>query len=116
MTLAGSFPYMSPEVYRVGAVPAAASDCWSFGVLLWEVLTREVPWDDVEEADISIAVALRGARPADASEGAATATAAISPRLRRVVEVCLSKAPEERPSCGEALDAIRGAEREGALN
>lgn len=28
------------------------SDAWSFGVLFWELLTRETPYENMEEAEI----------------------------------------------------------------
>jgi serine/threonine protein kinase len=41
--LRGTAPYMAPEV-AAGEMPTAASDVWSFGVLLHELITGELPW------------------------------------------------------------------------
>jgi serine/threonine protein kinase len=41
----GSPAYMSPE-QLVGSKLTTKSDCWSLGVLIWEVLSERGPWND----------------------------------------------------------------------
>lgn len=41
--LVGTAAYAAPEVLR-GCRPSPASDVYSFGILLWQVQTREVPF------------------------------------------------------------------------
>ena len=47
MTLVGTFPWMAPEVIQ-GLKSNESCDAYSFGVLLWEMLTREVPFKGME--------------------------------------------------------------------
>jgi len=42
--ICGSRPYMAPEQYR-GENPKAAADNWAFGVVLYEMLTGEMPFN-----------------------------------------------------------------------
>ena len=42
--IAGSLPYMAPEVLR-GDVPGARSDLWSLGVTFYRMLTGKLPFD-----------------------------------------------------------------------
>ena len=43
MTLVGTFPWMAPEVIQ-GLKSNESCDIYSFGVLMWEMLTKEVPF------------------------------------------------------------------------
>lgn len=43
MNAAGTYSHMPPEVIK-SSTYSKASDVWSFGVLLWELLTGEVPY------------------------------------------------------------------------
>ena len=44
MTFAGTVPWMAPEVIRHEPCSEKV-DIWSYGVLLWELLTQERPYN-----------------------------------------------------------------------
>jgi serine/threonine protein kinase len=48
ITAAGTYSHMPPEVIK-SSVYSKASDVWSFGVLLWELLTGEIPYRGEEK-------------------------------------------------------------------
>jgi sterile alpha motif and leucine zipper-containing kinase AZK len=55
MTITGTFPWMSPEIIQ--SKPANQScDIWSFGVVLWELITGEIPFKGIEEFQIAFLV------------------------------------------------------------
>jgi tetratricopeptide (TPR) repeat protein/TolB-like protein len=88
-TIAGTAAYMSPEQARGGAVDAR-TDLWSFGVVLFEMLTGALPFGgDTEVAVVHSllyepAPSIRNLRP-DCPEG-----------LEKIVQACLEKNPERR--------------------
>uniref|UniRef100_A0A8D2CTS1 mitogen-activated protein kinase kinase kinase n=1 Tax=Sciurus vulgaris TaxID=55149 RepID=A0A8D2CTS1_SCIVU len=47
MSAAGTYAWMAPEVIR-SSLFSKGSDIWSYGVLLWELLTGEVPYRCIE--------------------------------------------------------------------
>ncbi|XP_073489539.1 mitogen-activated protein kinase kinase kinase 13 [Aquarana catesbeiana] len=51
MSFAGTVAWMAPEVIRNEPVSEKV-DIWSFGVLLWELLTGEIPYKDVDSSAI----------------------------------------------------------------
>ncbi|CAG0908923.1 unnamed protein product, partial [Cyprideis torosa] len=46
-SMAGTYQWMSPEVIREGK-HSTASDVWSYGVVVWEVLTGEIPFKGMD--------------------------------------------------------------------
>ena len=68
-----------------------ASDVYSFGIVVWEVLSRELPWSTVTHPkDIYIRVALNDLRP-DMPEGAPT-------EIADVARACWVERPADRPT------------------
>lgn len=55
-SLAGTFAWMSPEMLR-SEVVTTASDIYSFGVVLWELVTRQIPFKGLEDFTIMYQVA-----------------------------------------------------------
>lgn len=51
MNAAGTYSHMPPEVIK-SSTYSKFSDVWSFGVLLWELLTGEVPYKGIRQKSI----------------------------------------------------------------
>ena len=46
--------YISPELLDKSAATAHASqDVWSIGVVMWKMLTNELPWEEARSSDLS---------------------------------------------------------------
>jgi len=58
----GTYRYMAPEVIRHERYCFSA-DIYSFSLLLWEVLTREVPFAPASPIEAAASVAIEGSRP-----------------------------------------------------
>jgi serine/threonine protein kinase len=62
--LAGSVPWMAPEVLEEqNGLDYSLADVYSFGVIMWEVLTREQPYAGMMPAQIAVAVIRNDLRP-----------------------------------------------------
>ncbi|XP_077914579.1 scaffold protein ILK isoform X3 [Halichoerus grypus] len=66
-----------------------SADMWSFAVLLWELVTREVPFADLSNMEIGMKVALEGLRP--------TIPPGISPHVCKLMKICMNEDPAKRP-------------------
>ena len=75
------------------------SDVFSFGILLWELNCREVPWKGLSFIEISKAVS-GGKRPAFGEHSIC------SEELKEVMEECWSQKEEERPSFSSILERL----------
>ena len=93
----GTPRYMSPEQAR-GEQLTAASDMYSFGLLLQELFTGHPPYDDAADRDTLVRQAMWGERPGP--RGAHPAIASIIAQL-----TCLE--PRERPTAQAALSSLQ---------
>ncbi|XP_061916220.1 mitogen-activated protein kinase kinase kinase 10 isoform X1 [Entelurus aequoreus] len=57
MSAAGTYAWMAPEVIKLSLF-SKSSDVWSFGVLLWELLTGEVPYREIDSLAVAYGVAI----------------------------------------------------------
>ncbi|XP_029157499.1 mitogen-activated protein kinase kinase kinase 11-like isoform X2 [Nylanderia fulva] len=57
MSAAGTYAWMAPEVIKQSTF-SKASDVWSYGVLLWELLTGETPYKGIDALAVAYGVAV----------------------------------------------------------
>jgi Tol biopolymer transport system component/predicted Ser/Thr protein kinase len=88
-TVLGTPFYMSPEQARGEAVDAR-SDIFSYGSVLYEMLTGQQPFQGDSGIDVLHAILRSEPRPL------AECDPTLPPELVRIVEKCLAKDPEER--------------------
>jgi serine/threonine-protein kinase len=93
----GTVHYVSPEQAR-GLEIGPASDLYSTGVVLYEMLTRKLPFDG--ESPVSIAMKHVTEAPAPPSQH----NPAIPPRIDQIILRTLAKDPKDRFPSGAALE------------
>jgi serine/threonine protein kinase len=84
----GTYRYMAPEVIRHESYSSNA-DVYSFGICLWQLITREVPFASMTPIQAAYAVA-EGRRP--------PIPTSIPRRLREIVTTCWDQDSHKRPS------------------
>ncbi|KAF0039063.1 hypothetical protein F2P81_009547 [Scophthalmus maximus] len=57
MSTAGTYAWMAPEVIKASTF-SKGSDVWSYGVLLWELLTGEAPYKGIDGLAVAYGVAV----------------------------------------------------------
>lgn len=103
----GTVNYMSPEQIR-GRSTDGRSDVFSFGCVLYEMLTGRRAFAGDCAADTMTAI-LR-----EPPEPASTGRSAVTPELGRIVDRCLEKKPEDRfQSANDLAFALRAAGASG---
>lgn len=98
-SIVGTILYMSPE-QAAGDELTEASDIFSFGILLQELLTGRSPYPYEPLPELLRRVTENGSLPILASDG-------IDPEIARLVEDLKHPIPARRPSAAECLDRLR---------
>lgn len=88
-SIVGTFQYMAPEVLQ-GAEADARSDLFSFGCVLYEMVTGRRAFEGKSQLSVFSAILEKDPQPITASQPLAPAM------LDRVVRACLAKDPPDR--------------------
>jgi len=88
----GPVKWMAPEAITK-RVYSEKSDSWSFGVLVWEVVTQSEPWHNVALLDIAIGVGRLGWKLSIPNN--------CDPLFARLMKNCWKQKPKKRPSFAE---------------
>ncbi|KAI4327002.1 hypothetical protein L6164_019509 [Bauhinia variegata] len=93
----GTPSWMAPEVLR-NEPSNEKSDVFSFGVILWELMTQSIPWKILNSLQVVGVVGFMDRRP-DLPEG-------LDPHVASVIHDCWRSDPEQRPSFEELIQRM----------
>ena len=94
----GVLPYVAPEVLR-GSQYTQAADVYSFGIIMNEFMSEEIPYNDIPHDQILTVRICNGLRP-NISED--------TPKLfADLIRKCWDAKPENRPTARELVRVIR---------
>lgn len=92
--------WMSPEALQRAPenLNTRAADMWSFGIMLWELNTREVPFAELSPMECGMKVALEGLR--------VQIPPGISRNMYRLINICLNEDPGRRPNFDQVIPIL----------
>ncbi|KAL3648566.1 hypothetical protein CASFOL_004969 [Castilleja foliolosa] len=102
----GTPQWMAPEVIR-NELSDEKADVYSFGVILWELVTQKIPWESLNSIQVIGAVGFMNERldmPKD-----------IDPQWASIIESCWLSEPQCRPSFQELVEKLREMQRKYAI-
>ncbi|KAK9269190.1 hypothetical protein L1049_000959 [Liquidambar formosana] len=96
----GTLPWMAPELLNgSSSLVSEKVDVFSFGIVMWELLTGDEPYADLHYGAIIGGIVSNTLRP--------PVPESCDPEWRSLMERCWSAEPSERPSFTEIADQLR---------
>lgn len=95
---AGSLRWRAPETFKKGAKKTMSSDIYSFGMTLWEISSRKIPYFEESEDAIIIMQIQQGEKdeiPVDTPKS-----------FSQIIEKCWQTNPEDRASAKSILEDL----------
>ncbi|RZC89074.1 hypothetical protein C5167_030767 [Papaver somniferum] len=103
LTGKGTPQWMAPEVLR-NERSDEKSDVYSYGVVLWEIATQKIPWDNFNSMQVIGAVGFMDQRPDIPKE--------MDPPWVSIIESCWHSDPKCRPTFQELLEMLKDLQRQ----
>ncbi|XP_016418156.1 mitogen-activated protein kinase kinase kinase 11-like [Sinocyclocheilus rhinocerous] len=103
MSTAGTYAWMAPEVIKSSTF-SKGSDIWSYGVLLWELLTGEAPYRGIDGLAVAYGVAVNKLTlpiPSTCPEP-----------FTQLMSECWDQDPHRRPSFSSILQQLTALEEQ----
>jgi len=94
----GTYQWMAPEVIASQRYTEKA-DVYSYGICLWELLTRALPYGELQPMQAAMAVLNQSLRP--------TIPPNTPPLFSKLVRSCWHQDPEKRPPFDQILTQLR---------
>jgi len=97
----GTIRWRAPELFKRGAIASKASDIYSYGMILWELVTRKLPFNDAADETTVMGWIKDGEQeniPEDCPEV-----------WKEIITSCWS-APENRPQAKEIVARLKQAQ------
>ncbi len=97
---AGTTAWMPPEAFDIDNPISLARDVYSYGIVLWELLTHKVPFEDISKDELASRI-IGGLRP-DIPPGL-ECDSWLSPLMKD----CWDKVPTKRPTTQRILETFK---------
>nr|CAB3256043.1 integrin-linked protein kinase-like [Phallusia mammillata] len=93
--------WMAPEVLqrKHEEINRKSADMWSFSILLWEMVSREVPFSDLSNMECGMRIALEGMR--------VSIPPGISPHICKLMKICMNEDAAKRPKFDMILPILQ---------
>lgn len=92
--------WMAPEALQKKEcdINLRAANMWSFAVVLWELATRQVPFNGMSPVEVGMKIALEDLR--------LTVSPAIQRHLAKLIRICMNEEPGKRPSFDQVVPIL----------
>jgi serine/threonine protein kinase len=92
----GTTHWMAPEIFGLKPNYSFASDIYAFAMVVWEIMSRQLPYKDAKDLGQIIFAVNKGDREDIPAEAPTV--------LKETTAACWAQAPEKRPLAGQVLE------------
>jgi serine/threonine protein kinase len=112
----GTLRWMAPEVFRGDQTYTSAVDVYSFGIVMWELATREVPWaSELPSGELNQFIHLNLALQTGRRPVIPTSVSVEHSSFVAVMKKCWAGDPADRPPFSEAVEDLASCLRDVAF-
>nr|AFC37605.1 serine threonine protein kinase [Piper colubrinum] len=104
----GTYRWMAPEMVIAHKAYDHKADVFSFGIVLWELLTAKIPYEYLTPVQAAVGVVQKGLRP--------TIPKHTHPKLAELLERCWQQDPNGRPDFAEITEILQHIAKEVAAD
>jgi len=97
-TRIGTLNWLAPETLTDHSTYTIKSDVFSFGMVLWEILTSKTPYEGKTPVQVIRSID-QGIRPAIPES--------TDPEFTQLLNICWAQSPEERPTFEAIFNTLR---------
>jgi serine/threonine protein kinase/ankyrin repeat protein/predicted nucleotidyltransferase len=96
----GAIRWMAPELFGLKSEYSAASDVYAYGIVLWEIASRKIPYQDVIDSSLILSLPKHG-------EHHEEIPAETPPKYSVLIQRCWDGRREQRPAMKEVLTELK---------
>ena len=96
----GTISWMAPELFKRGGQHSTKTDVYSYGMVLWELAARRIPYEDAADQQIAISWIKDGEQE--------TIPQDTPPSYAKLIKFCWAQKPEDRPEVEKVLQQLEG--------
>jgi serine/threonine protein kinase/ABC-type branched-subunit amino acid transport system substrate-binding protein len=94
----GTIYWTAPEALD-GQDATEKADCYSFGIVLWEVFHRQMPYRGRDPVSVAVDVVKNGLRPPISAD--------VPNEVQDIIRACWAQSPLDRPSFQDIMTSLR---------
>lgn len=103
----GTSGWMAPEMFSSAASSGEKADVYSFGMVIYELVTHLIPFHDVSNPFAVASQVISGMRPKIDKQDELAKSSPILECFIKLVSICCLQDPDERPTFADILNDLR---------
>jgi serine/threonine protein kinase len=101
----GTIPWMAPECFGIRPKYSEKSDMYAYGMVLWELISRKMPYEDVTDAN-EIREAVKTGEREEIPEQTTNPREEVPVSFKKVIRFCWFQEVDKRPAAKDAIEAL----------
>jgi hypothetical protein len=101
----GTIPWMAPECFGIRPKYSEKSDMYAYGMVLWELISRRMPYEDVTDAN-EIREAVKSGEREEIPEQSTNPGEKVPFSFKEVIRFCWFQDANSRPQAKDAIETL----------